>query len=193
MIGERIVDSVLIWNPKIKKTKRKEMLNTNLEPNEIEYHKSGKVSAKFWKKDGKLHNEFGPSIIYYSKDGITVESEHHYLHGMLHRESGPSRTYYQNDGKTPKLKFWEQCGKLSGIQDEPAFVEFRKDGTAFRKHWFQNNVRSRSTGPAVIEYRENGTILNQQWFFFGKEYPNLSLPLKKEDVKAYLAFCQNAT
>ena len=63
---------------------------------------------KYWYKDGKLHREDGPAVIFKNGD------QQWYKEGRLHREDGPAvgPNYYLIHGrcKTQKVLEWaEQC------------------------------------------------------------------------------------
>ena len=121
-----------------------------------------------FKKNGKLHNLFGPAIIL--KDG----NKEWYLNGELHREDGPAIEYsngdkewwlngeqHREDGPviehTNGTKFWYIHNQLHR-EDGPA-IEFANGD----KEWFLNGKRHREDGPA-IEYADGSKV----WYINGK-------------------------
>lgn len=66
-------------------------------------------------KKGEWHNESGPAIIRYHKDGVTVKAERYCINGLFHRENGPACIDYDEDGNiinsltlSHQVNYWEQ-------------------------------------------------------------------------------------
>jgi len=108
-----------------------------------EYSNGGKA----WIKEGKLHRENGPAIIY--PDG----EKHWYKEGKYHRLDGPAVEYA--DGS----KFWFKEGKYHRLNG-PA-VEYPSG----EKHWFKEGKYHRLDGPAV-EYSSG----RKYWYKEGEHH-----------------------
>ena len=49
-------------------------------------------------------------------------------------------------------------GQLHRENDLPAVIWYRRDGSVFKKCWYQNDRLHRIGDPAMILYRKNGSI-----------------------------------
>ena len=117
-----------------------------------QYCKKFPNGTKRWYKDGELHRDDGPAVIYSS--GV----EEWYLNGKLHRLDGPA-IIHPDGGEA-----WYLNGK-EHREDGPAIIH--SNGT---KEWWVKGSRHRDGGPALITasgYREwwvNGIELGGNFF-----------------------------
>jgi len=61
------------------------------------FYDSGELWQERWYLDGKLHNDEGPAIICYRRDG-SVRWKEWFLDGKRHNEEGPTIICYREDG-----------------------------------------------------------------------------------------------
>lgn len=94
-------------------------------------------------KDGLIHNEEGPAIIY--KENLGYEW---YFKGERHRINGPAVEMFGY------IQKWYQKGKLHRDND-PALVNTLENGSL---EWYQNGLLHRDNGPA-IQRKEK-----QEWY-----------------------------
>ena len=77
-------------------------INQILFPLKKRFEKFGKYHlVEKWLKEGKLHRENGPALIYRNLDGSLIQEEW-YMNNELHREDGPAVQYYQKNGFTER-------------------------------------------------------------------------------------------
>ena len=129
---------------------------------EFDEMKNGYYKDKYgnqeWRKNGKLHREDGPAIIY------AHGSQEWWVNGKLHREDGPA--FILPDG----TQEWYLNGKIHR-EDGPAYIG--ADGT---QAWRLNGKRHREDGPAIIlpdgyqEWYINGKDVTDEVYEWFKEY-----------------------
>ena len=74
------------------------------------FYDNGELMWEEWFLDGKRHNEEGPAIICYKRDG-SVEWEEWWLNGKRHNEEGPAIICYMRDGSV-----WREEWYLNGVR-----------------------------------------------------------------------------
>ena len=70
--------------------------------------------TNYWLKDGLLHREDGPAVVYYNGDKIW------YKNGLCHREDGPAVEHY--DG----YKSWWYNGEMLSCKSQKEFDKLMK-------------------------------------------------------------------
>ena len=104
------------------------------------------------------------------------------LDGLLHSiDDNPAFIQYRKNGLIQRV-CWYRNG-LIHRKDNPASIKFYKNGHVHIVYWYRYDKLDRKDGPAVITYRENGQIRHEQWYRYDK--------LDRKDGPADIAYREN--
>jgi len=122
----------------------------------------GKYGDIRYYKDGKLHREGGPAIIYNNGD------REWYFNGKLHREDGPAIEY------SNRVEKWYFKGKLHRL-DGPAIIRYKPHNKIYKTEWYQNGKLHRLDGPAIDsdtqkQFYINGKLLLKKSFIKNNKF-----------------------
>lgn len=124
------------------------------EPGVVEYTKDGYKLNEKWYNQNKLHNENGPSAIYYNMNSCNIPvTINRHLHGKLHSVGMKpgNETFQVIDGKQVRKGYVHyNNGEIHSWNGEPAEVHFTPSGEIQMKVWQQNGKLHNMRGPAVI-------------------------------------------
>jgi hypothetical protein len=105
----------------------------------------GHVTGEEHYRDGKLHREGGPAVVWHYANGLTIED--YYRDGERHRESGPAHFMRFVDGATEESYF--RNGKLH-CMDGPAYIRHDANGTVIGEMYCLYGVEMPySAGPDI--------------------------------------------
>ena len=107
-------------------------------PTKIKYYRSGNISHKEWRINGKFHNENGPAIIQYDSNG-NIEYKTWYINDKYHNENGPAVIRYYENGNV-ECKNWCVNGKYHN-ENGPAFIAYDENGNITKQQYWENGIK----------------------------------------------------
>ncbi len=121
----------------------------------------------------------------YHEDGKTLKSKKWYIKGKTDKNSLlKQEEYYINGIIIYKMYYIE--GKLHKDFDEPAFINYHKDGKISSQSWYQNGKYYRDNDkPTHIQYNNDESITYQIWYDVNEKI------IKKECYKNGKIFTSN--
>ena len=155
-----------------------------------------------------LHNEEGPSWVWYREDGETVGAEIWFADGVKHREGAPAATTFYEDG-SPRGEEWCLRGDPARPDGGPTRTMYRPDGSVASEvfvgevlgherevSYFDNGDTASVTerrgeaqrgtlshsddGPARVTFHPDGSVASEEWLDNGAATHRENLPYRVE-------------
>ena len=128
---------------------------------------SGEILEKHWYSWGERHQNDGPAIIRWSKDG-NYKTEIWYTRDVATRDDGPNEITTHLPSGIVCSETWRKDDKIHR-EDGPAIVKRSVEtGLVYEEQWFTNNMIHNDDAPAYIERDPNtGKVVKEEWRHYG--------------------------